>query len=132
MAATGEPEVFAGDANPLEVLGCGEHLLDQLAVRVLDLLSLHQSATGVGNAIGEPVPNRLQLTEVEHPRSGSDGLDAVRNLRMAKTLADEFGELRLEPADLLAQLQPCLALVNRDVQPVESPLFQQSRHLQKV
>ncbi len=132
MPAAVQTEVFAGDADPLEVLGGGEHPLDKLVVFVLDPPSFHQGLARLGYAIGEPVPNRLKLTEIEHPRRGRDGLDAVRNLRVAKPLADETGALRLEPTDLLSQLQPRLALVDRNTQPIELPLFKQSRHLQKV
>lgn len=132
MPTAVEAEVFAGDADPLEVLGGGEHPPDELVVLVLDPLSLYQRLPGLRRAVGEPVSNLLQLTQVEHPRRGSDGLDMVRNLGVAEPLADEAGELCLEPGDLAAQLQPRLALVDRNTQPVELPLSQQSRHLQKV
>jgi hypothetical protein len=127
-----QAEVFAGNADPLEVLGGGEHLLNELVVLVLDPLPLDQGLARFRHAIGEAVADRLQLTEIEHPRRGGDGLDAMGNLRVAKSLADEAGELRLEPGDLPAQLQPRLALVDRNAQPVEFPLSQQSRHPQKV
>lgn len=129
VTAAVQAEVLPGDANPLEVLRCGEHLLNELAVFVLDPPALHQGTPRFSHAIGEPVSNRLQLPQVENPRRGGDGLDAMRNLRVAETLADETGELRLEASDLPAQLQPRLALVNCNTQPVEFPLFQQSRHL---
>ena len=119
-----QAEVLAGNADPLEVLRSGEHLLDQLAVLILDPLPLDQSAAGFGHTIGEPVPDHLQLAEVEHPRGSGSGLDAVRNLRVTKPLADEAGELSLEPGDLPAQLQTRPALVDRDIQPVEIPLSQ--------
>ncbi len=130
MAAAGETEVLAADADPLEVLGSGEHPLHELAVRVLDPLPLHQGLSGLGCAIGKLVPNRLELAEIEHPRRRGGCLDPVRDLGMAESLADEAGELGLKPADLPAQLQSRLALVDRDIEPIESSLFQQSRHLQ--
>jgi hypothetical protein len=117
VPTAGKPEVFPGDANPLEVLRGGEHLLDQLVVLVLDPLALDQRLPRLSHAIGEPVPKRLQLTEIEHPRRGGDGLDAVRDLRVTEPLADETGELGLEAGDLPAQLQPRLALVDRTNQP---------------
>jgi len=132
VAAAVQAEVFAGDADPLVVLGGGEHLPDELVVLVLDPLPLHQRLPRLGSAVGEAVADRLQLAEVEHPRRGGDGLDAVRDLGVAEALADEAGQLRLEPADLATQLQPRVALVDGDVQPVESPSFQQSRHLRKL
>lgn len=132
MPAAVQAEVFAGDADPLEVLGGGEHPLYELVVFVLDPLSLHQSAPRLRHAIGEPVPNHLELTQAEHPRRGGKGVDAMRDPGVAEPLADESGELRLEPGDLSPQLQPGLALVDRNTRSVELPLSQQSRHLQKV
>ena len=90
----------------------GEHLLDQLAVLVLDPLALHQGTPGLGNPVGECVADRLQLTEVEYPWRRSDGVDPVRDLGMAEGLAEERRQLRLETADLAAQLAPRPALVD--------------------
>jgi hypothetical protein len=129
VAAAVQAEVLPGDPNPLEVLGRREHLLDELAILVLESPPLDESTPGLSHTIGEPVPDHLQLTEVEHPRGGGSCLDVVGNLRMTKTLANETGELPLEPGNLPAQLQPRVALVNCNAQPVEFPLFQQTRHL---
>jgi hypothetical protein len=124
VPTAGEPQVFPGDANPFEVLRGDKHPLDELAVLVLDPLSLHQGVPRLRRAIGEPIPNRLQLAEIERPRRGGDGLDAVRDLRVPKPLADKTGELCLEAGDLPAQLQPRLALVDRTIQPSEFLLSQ--------
>jgi len=102
VPAAGQAEVFPGDANPLEVLGGGEHPLDQLLILVLDPPPLDQSPAGLGDAVGEPVPQGLQLAEVEHSRAGGDGRDPVRHLGMAERLGEEAGQLRLEPRDLPA------------------------------
>jgi hypothetical protein len=132
MPASMQAKVFPGDANPLEVLGGDEHLLHQFAVLVLEPLSLHKGLSRFGNTIGEAVSNGLQLAEVKHLRCGGSGLNPVRNLRVTEPLGDEAGELFLKPSDLPAQLQTRLALIDRDIQPVESPLSQQSRHLQRL
>jgi hypothetical protein len=131
MPTAVQAEVFAGNPDPLEVLGGGEHLLHQLTVPVLDALPLDESMPRFSRAIGELVPNHLQLTKVEHPRGGRSCLNAVRNLRMTEALADETGELSLEPGDLPPQLQARLALVDRGAYPGKSLFSQQSRHLQK-
>lgn len=132
VAAARQTEVLPRHADPLEVPRGGKHPLDELAVLVLDPLSLHQSASSLGDTVGESIADRLQLAEIEHPRCRGGGLDAVRDLRVTEPLSDKAGELRLETTDLPAQLQPRLALVDRDVQPIEVPLSQQSRHLQRV
>jgi hypothetical protein len=132
VAAAVQAEILPGDAHPLEVLRRREHLLDELAILVLVTPSLRQSPLGLPDPVGEPVPNSLQLAEVEHPRRGGEGIDPVRDLGVAEAVSEAGGELGLEPGDLPPQLQPRLALVDRYVQPVESRLSQQSRHLKKV
>lgn len=124
MPTAGQSKVFPGNPNPLEVLGGGEHSLDELVAFVLGPPALHQGLPRLRHAIGEPIADRLELAEVEHPRHRGDGIDAMRHLRVAESLADETGELRLESSDLPAQLQPRLPLVDPDTQLLESPLFQ--------
>ena len=120
MTAAGKAEVLARDADPLEVLRGGEHPLDQLAVLVLDPVALDQRLPRLGDAVGQAVADHLQLTEVEHPRPGGEGSDAMRYLGVAESLAEEAGQLGLEAGDLPAQLQPRLALVDRDAKPGNS------------
>lgn len=112
MAAAGEPEVFAGDPDPLEVPGRGEHPLDQLAVLVLHPRAFGQSLARLGDAVGEAVPNRLQLAEIEYPRLRRDRLDPVGDLDVPEGIAEGGGELGLEPGDLPSQLLARLALVD--------------------
>src|SRR5215211_3074848 len=117
VPAAVETEVFAGDADPLEVLRSGEHPLDQGAILVLDLAPLDQRLARLGDAVGERVAQRLQLAEVEQPRRAGEGLDAVGYLGVAESLAEEDGQLRLELGDLPAQLRPGSALVDGEVEP---------------
>jgi hypothetical protein len=128
MAAAMEAEVLAGDADPLVVLRGGEHLLDQLTVFVLDPVPLDQCPPRFRNATREPIANRLQLAEVEHARDGRNGVDPVRDLGVTEGLAEEAGQLRLEAGDLAAQLQPRLALVDRNAEPGKLLLSKQRRH----
>jgi hypothetical protein len=127
MAAPGLADVGAGDPDPLELLRGLEHFPQQLAVGGLLLLALDQGAAGLADALGEAVANRLQLAEIEHPRSGGNRFDAMRNSGAAEGLAEDAGELRLEAADLTAQLKPRPALVDPDPEPGEI-VFQQSGH----
>jgi hypothetical protein len=131
VPAAVEPQVFPGDLDPLEVLRRGKHLLDELAVLVLDSPPLHQRSPGLGDPVGEPVADGLELAEVEHPRSGRGGLDPVRDLGVSEGLGEEIGELGLEAGDLPAQLQSRPSLVDRDPKPGEFLLSQQSRHSEK-
>ncbi|HMI81795.1 MAG TPA: hypothetical protein VK480_08415, partial [Solirubrobacterales bacterium] len=131
VPAADEAEVFAGDADPLEVLGGGEHPLDELAVGVLDPAPLDQRRPGLGDAVGEAVAQRLQLAEAEDPRRGGEGLDPVRHLGVAEGLSEEARQLSLEAADLLAQLQAGVALVDSDPEPGELLFSQQSGHPEK-
>lgn len=130
VTATGQAKILTGDADPLEVLRSGDHLPHQLAVLVLDLLSLHQSSPGFGDPVGKLVAERLQLTEVEEPGRGRDGFDPMRHLGVAERLAEKRGQLRLETADLAAQLDPRTTLVDPDPELGELLAFQQSGHLQ--
>ena len=131
MAAALKAKVLPGDPDPLEVLRSSEHLLDQLAVLVLDLAPLHQGLPCLGIPLGEAIAHRLQLTEVENPWRRSEGTDAVGNLRVAESLSEELAQLSFETADLAAQLQTRLPLVDPGAEPDELIAFQQSGHLQK-
>ena len=70
MAAAGLAEVVAGDAQPLEVPGLGEHPIEQLAIAGLELGSPPQRCARVLDPVRQGVPNRLQLTQVERSRAG--------------------------------------------------------------
>lgn len=119
-----EAEVLPGDPHPLEVLGSGEHPLDQLAVLGLDPGPLGEALASFGNAVGELIAHGLQLAEVEHARCRGHGSDPVGNLGVAEGIAEEVRQLRLELGDLPPQLQPRPALVYADAQAVESLLSQ--------
>ena len=124
MATAVQAQVLPGDANPLEVLWRREHPLDEIAILVLEPLPLHQRPLRLGDAVGEPVADGLQLAQVEHPRGGGDGVDPVRNLGATEAVAEAGGKLGLEPGDLPPQLQARPALVDRCAYSGES-LFSQ-------
>jgi hypothetical protein len=131
VAAAREAEVLARDPNPLEVLGDGEHLLDQIPVLGLDLRALSKGGASLRGPLGQTVAHRLQLTKAEDPRRGGDGINPMRHLGVAEGLAEEAGQLRLEAADLTAQLDPRPSLVDPDPEPGEI-LSQKSGHQQEV
>lgn len=130
-AAAGLADVGAGNADPLEVLRGDEHPAQQLAVVGLNLFPLDQRPACRGDPVGETVADRLQLTEVEHPRRGGCGCDPVGHIGVSEGVAEEPRQLRLEPGDLPAQLQPRLALVDSAVEPGELLSSQQGGHPEK-
>jgi hypothetical protein len=129
-AAAGLADVGAGDPHPLVILRGVQHLAQQLAVVTLDQRSLRQRLARLGDPVGEAVADRLQLAEIKHPGDGRQSLDPVGNLGVAKGIPEETRQLHLESGDLLAQLQPRLTLVDRDVEPGET-VFQRSGHHRK-
>jgi hypothetical protein len=117
VAAAVQAEVLARDPDPLEVLGGGEHPLDQRPVLVLDPAPLDQRLPRLGHAVGEAVAQRLELAEVEQPRAGGNRLDPVGHLGVAERLAEEGCQLGLELGDLATQLAARPALVDSEVEP---------------
>jgi len=113
VAATGQAEVGAADPQPVEAGGVGQHLLEQLAVGLLEGLALGERAARVGDAAGERVTNLLELTEVEHPRRAR-GEDPVRHDHASQSLGDQPRQLTLELADLPPQLGAGQTLVDGD------------------
>jgi hypothetical protein len=132
VTAAGEAEVLPGDADPFEFLGRSEHPLDQLPILRLDLGARSEGRARLGNPLSQPVANRLQLAEIEDPGRGGDGVDPMRHLGVAEGLSEEAGQLRLETADLAAQLEPRPALVDPNPEPGELLSIQQSRHHEEV
>jgi hypothetical protein len=61
MAAAGLADVLAGDAQPLEPGGIGEHARQQLAVLRLGPGSLVQGPVGFRHSRRERIPDRLEL-----------------------------------------------------------------------
>lgn len=131
-AAAGFADVGAGDPHPFEFLGRLQQRPQQIAVVGLDRGAPRQGAASLADSGGQSVADRLQLAEVEQPRSGGDRLDAMGQRRMAEGLAEQPSQLGLEAADLTPQLEPRLALVDLGPEPGELLSFQQSRHREEV
>jgi hypothetical protein len=66
-------QVSAGDPQPLELGGIGEHPLEQLPVGSLERGSLSQRVARCGHPHRQGVANLLQLTEANQPRLGRSG-----------------------------------------------------------
>jgi hypothetical protein len=103
VAATGQADVGAADADPAVLLRGGEQVVEQGAVGALEGGAVGERAVGVGEPRGERVAHLLELPQPEHPRR-SRGLDPVRDDDPSQPLGDQPPELPLELADLPAQL----------------------------
>jgi len=113
VTAARQAEVGAADPQPVELVRVGKHLVEQLAVRLLEGLALGQRAARLRDAAGERVADLLELTQVEHPRRSRGG-DPVRHGDAAEPFSHQPGELTLELADLPAQLGAGQTLIDRD------------------
>jgi len=114
VAAAGLAEIGAGDPQPAEVGGPGEHLLEQLAIAGLAIRSLAQGAAGVRNTDRKRIAHGLQLAKVKRPRPAVDGGNACVELKAGERLCNKRGQLPLETADLAPQLSPSQALISLD------------------
>lgn len=96
--------------------GIEQHALEQDAVALLAVDALGERAAGVAQLVREPVAQLLELAEGQQARSGceADG----RSERDVDAGAREGGyqrllEIALQSRDLLAEVTPCGALVER-------------------
>lgn len=128
MAAAGLTDVGAGDPHPL-VLGRGrDHLLEQLAIAPLQLVLSTQGQTRRGDAVGEDIPNALQVLQVRHPRRIRAGRHRRIDRDARESLRREARELVLEAADLTPQLGAGEALVAPQPKHRERVSIEQLRH----
>ena len=135
VAAARQAEVGAADPDPAVLGGRGEHGLDQLAVGLLEGVALGERSARLGDAGRERVADALESAEVEYPRR-SGGTDPVGHVHTAEALADQPGELGLEPADLAPQLDPGTQLIGgrgsytdvSDGVPIDLSSVEQIRH----
>jgi hypothetical protein len=113
VAAARKPEIGAADPQPAVGGGLGEHVVEERLVGLLDRVALGQRAAGLADALGERVPDLLELTQVENARRSRSG-DPMRDDHAPEPVGDQATELALEPGDLPAQLGAGQTLVDRD------------------
>ncbi len=82
-------DLGAGDLDPLELGGTGQHRAQQLALAGLLAGPLAQRGAGGGDPLGERVADALELTEVEDPLLGDRCGDPVLDDDAAEALGDE-------------------------------------------
>lgn len=88
VAAAGQADVGAADADPAVLLRGGEQILEQGSVGLLEGGALGEGAVRVGDPCGERVAHLLQLPQPEHPRR-PHGLDPVRDDDPSQARGDE-------------------------------------------
>ena len=104
MPAAGLADVVAGYPQPPVLLRRHQHLLEQLAVRRLEVGAGRELATSFGDLVGERVADRLELSQAEGPRLAGDGGHAGVDSKAGKGLGDDRRQLPLQAADLAPQL----------------------------
>ena len=108
------PDVSPGDSQPPELGGRGEHVEQELAVALLQLVSLAQRVTSLGDPSRQGIAHPLQLTEVGDSRRPCRAGRASVNSNPREGLGREAGQLPLEAADLAPQLGTSKSLVTVD------------------
>jgi hypothetical protein len=103
VAAAGQADVGAADPHPVVLLRGQEHALQQLAVGLLDGVTVGERPVRLGDPAGERVAQLLERAEPEHPRRPR-GPDPVRHGDPAESLGHHPRQLVLELADLPPQL----------------------------
>jgi hypothetical protein len=88
----------------------GDHLLDELAVLLLDRAPAVQLGPRLGEPVGDRVADRLERGDVQHPRPARGG-DAPFDPGAREGRAEEPRQLGLQPGDLAAKVPADEALV---------------------
>ncbi len=128
MTASRLTEVGAGDPQPLELGGIGEHPLEQLPVGGLERRSLSKRVARSGDPHCQRVANLLQLAEADQPRLGRGGRNRRVEREARECLARQPGQLALEAADLPPQLGTGETLVALDANLSEGVSVEQFLH----
>ena len=105
MPTAGLADVVAGYPQPAVLLRRRQHLLEQLAIRGLEIGPGREPATAFGNLVSEGVANRLELSEAERPGLAGDGRHADIDSKAGEGLGDDRGQLPLQASDLAPQLR---------------------------
>lgn len=128
MTASRLAEVGAGDPQPLELGGLGQHPLEQLLVGGLAPRTLSEIASRRRDPRREGVPDPLELPEADQTRLPRSGRDARIDRETREGLRREPAQLCLETADLAAQLNAGETLVAVYASAKESVSVEQLLH----
>jgi hypothetical protein len=111
VAAAGQADVGAADAQPVVLGGGGKQVLEELAVVLLDGVALGERPLRLGDPGRERIADALEPAEIEDPRRPGRG-DPVRDVHPSQPLGDECGKLALKSTDLPPQLGAGTQLVD--------------------
>lgn len=117
-------DVGPGDPYPPVLGRRGKHLLQQLAVALLEFVALAEGDAGVRDPPGKGVPAVLQLPEPGDPRRSGGNLNSGVDRETGEGLGIKTCQLALEAPDLAAQLSPRQPLVAA----YEKPILGQNAH----
>jgi hypothetical protein len=104
--AAGLAEVLVGQPGELVAAGLTQHALEEVAVARLLLPALVHDLAGAAQLVGEIVAERLELGDVQQPRTAAGGRDADVDGGPRERGDQRVTELALEPLDLRAQGAP--------------------------
>jgi hypothetical protein len=94
--------------------GRSEHVAQELAVTLLQLVALTQRDASLGDPSRQGVAHPLQLTEIGNSRRSCRAGRASVNPKSREGLGREAGQLALEAPDLAPQLGTSKSLVTVD------------------
>jgi hypothetical protein len=106
VAATGFTDRLVGDPDPLVGRRVGDHLLDQLAVALLDVGAAVQLAAGLREPVGHRIADHLELFDIQDPRTAADpgSCDSPLDPGAREGGAEQSAEFALHPGDLAPQV----------------------------
>ena len=114
VAAARLADVGTGDPHPLVLGRRRQHLFQQLAVALRQLVAPVQRDASLRDPLGKGISDTLQLAETGDSRRSRQSRDSGVYGETRKGLGGEAGQLALETADLAAQLGPRQPLVAAD------------------
>jgi hypothetical protein len=103
-------DVLVRDPDPVVPVGVGDHLLDQHAVRLLDVRATGDLGLRLAHPDNQGVANALEIGRVEHARPAG-AADGPIDPAAREGGYPELPELSLEPGDLATKLLAYPALL---------------------
>jgi hypothetical protein len=103
MPAPPLADVLVRDAHPPVPLGVGDHLLDQVAISLLDIDPIRELGARLVQPRYEGVAHRLEVGYPEHSRSAGRGNREIDSTT-GKSRGEQLAELPLKLADLTAKV----------------------------
>jgi hypothetical protein len=103
-------DVLVRDGHPVVPVRVGDHLLDQAAIRLLDVSPAGDLGLGLADPHDQRVTDALEVGGAQHARPAR-GADAPADPAARESRDPELAELPLEPGDLASKLVANTALL---------------------